>query len=140
MQDMSSPRHAPIEFSTPLFDAIDCQRNRYRTAQLAPATTLSYDRDWRVFEAWCRAAKRSALPASPDTVELYTTDLIGRGRKVTTLARHVAGIQYRTAAPAMRAHAALVYARYWPARAASCARCPTRRKLCAPPTWRAWSP
>jgi integrase len=67
---------------------------RYKSAGLAHNTVLSYARDWRVFTSWTDAAGRSALPASPETVELYVCDLLRLGRKVTTLERHAAGIQY----------------------------------------------
>jgi len=67
---------------------------RYKTADLAPRTIASYQSDFRTFQAWCQAAGRVALPASADTVELYVTDLIGRGRKITTAERHAMGIKH----------------------------------------------
>ncbi len=63
-------------------------------AGLRPNTISSYASDWRVFRAWCEAAQRPALPATAETVELYVTDLIGRGRKITTMQRHAVAIQY----------------------------------------------
>lgn len=91
----TSPRHAPVQFAPPDFPLIEAERDRFLHAGLAPNTVLSYARDWRVFTAWCAAAGRSALPASPETVELYASDLLHQGRKVTTLERHAAGIQYQ---------------------------------------------
>ena len=67
---------------------------RFKNAELAQLTVLSYQRDWRVFSAWCTSAGRDSLPASSDTVELYVADMLGRGRKVSTLERHVVGIQH----------------------------------------------
>ena len=67
---------------------------RYKTADLAPRTIASYQSDFRTFQAWCQAAGRVALPASADTVELYVTDLIGRGLKITTAERHAMGIKH----------------------------------------------
>ena len=55
---------------------------------------LSYQRDFRVFRAWCEAAERSVLPATTDTVELYCVDMLRRNRKISTLKRHLVGIQH----------------------------------------------
>ena len=60
---------------------------QFKNAELAPRTISSYQSDFRVFQAWCRAAISAALPAAADTVELYVTDLIRRGRKITTVER-----------------------------------------------------
>jgi integrase len=73
---------------------VEAQRRRFQHAELAPRTVLSYEADWRVFAAWCQAAGRQSLPASSDTVEIYVTDLIGLGRRVTTVERHAIAIQH----------------------------------------------
>lgn len=67
---------------------------QFKNAGLAPRTISSYESDFRTFRSWCRAAGRDALPASADTVELYVTDLIGRGRKIATAERHTFAIRY----------------------------------------------
>jgi integrase len=90
----ASPRHAHVRFTAPVLEAIEKDRLHFKCAGLAPRTILSYERDWRVFGAWCEAAGRTALPASAETVELYCADLIGHGRKISTLERHSIGIQY----------------------------------------------
>jgi site-specific recombinase XerD len=92
---LTSPRHARVRFDAPDLVAIEVERTKYKNAGLAVHTILSYERDWRVFTAWCAAASRAALPATPETVELYVCDLLRQGRKVSTLERHAAGIQYR---------------------------------------------
>lgn len=89
-----SPRHAPARFNPPRFSEIEAQRIRYKTAHRAPLTVISYQRDWRVFRTWCEAAQRPPLPACTDTVELYIVDLIGQGRKISTLKRHLVAIQH----------------------------------------------
>jgi site-specific recombinase XerD len=89
-----SPRHKRSEFTPPVLEVIETTRTQFKTAGLARLTIVSYERDFRVFVAWCKAAGREALPASADTVETYVTDLIGRGRKITTMERHVIGIQH----------------------------------------------
>jgi len=83
-----------VHFAAPDLAAVEKQRNRFKHAGLAPRTTYSYRSDFRVFEAWCHAAGRTALPASSDAVELYATDLIGLGRKIATAERHAFAIQY----------------------------------------------
>ncbi len=67
---------------------------RYKTTNLAPRTISSYESDFRTFCNWCRAAGRCALPASSHTVELYLTELIESGRKVTTAERHTFAINH----------------------------------------------
>lgn len=37
----------------------------------AKNTTRAYERGWQVFVEWCRAARRSFLPAAPETVLLF---------------------------------------------------------------------
>src|SRR5262245_62848160 len=91
---MPSPRHAFVEFSAPILETIESERNRFRAAALSRHTLASYHRDLRVFVSWCAAAQLPSLPASTRTVELYLTDLIHRGRKVSTVSRHVNGIQH----------------------------------------------
>ena len=91
---MSSPRHARVRFDAPDLTAIQVERSKYKNAGLAHNTVLSYSRDVRVFTTWCAAAGRPAIPATPETVELYVCDLLRLGRKVSTLERHAAGIAY----------------------------------------------
>ncbi|MEI9971067.1 MAG: site-specific integrase [Ignavibacteriota bacterium] len=67
---------------------------QFKNASLAPRTVSSYASDFRTFQSWGQAAGRSTLPASADTVELYVTDLIGRGRKIATAERHAFAIQH----------------------------------------------
>lgn len=74
---------------------VEAERLKYRHAGLARHTVLSYERDWRVFCAWCAAAGKQSLPATTDTVELYVSDMLLRGRKVSTLERHSVGIQHQ---------------------------------------------
>lgn len=66
---------------------------RFKGATLAPRTVSSYASDERVYRAWCLAADCAALPATEATVQLYVTDLIGRGRTIATAVRHVVAIQ-----------------------------------------------
>jgi site-specific recombinase XerD len=62
-------------------------------AARAPATLRAYRHDWRRFAAWCAGSGVSALPAVPETVVLYTTDLAkNEGRRWNTVARRLAAI------------------------------------------------
>ena len=62
-------------------------------AARAQSTIRAYQHDWSQFQAWCRQKGLSALPAAPQTVVLYGTDLIkNRRKKWNTLARGLAAI------------------------------------------------
>lgn len=91
---MPFTKKAPVQFSEPVLSFIESERDRYRAAALARHTRSCYDRDWSIFRAWCEACRRPSLPAASDTLELYIADMLHRGRKVTTVQRHVAGIQH----------------------------------------------
>jgi site-specific recombinase XerD len=91
---MPFQKQAPAQFSAPTLSFIESERDRFRAAALARHTLSSYDRDLRVFRAWCHATHRQFLPATAETVQLYLVDMIHRGRKVVTVARHVYGIQH----------------------------------------------
>jgi len=59
----------------------------------AASTLLIYRSDWNDFENWCQSYGKTPLPASPETVGLYLSDLSTR-LKPSTLARHSAAICY----------------------------------------------
>lgn len=61
---------------------------------MAQNTLKGYDYDIANFAAWCARVERRALPATPETLSLYITDLLLNGKKVTTISRYVAGIAY----------------------------------------------
>jgi integrase len=65
-------------------------RDYFRQAKAA-STCASYARDWRDFCGWCRTQGRLELPAHPETVALYLTDL-AETRKVATLEKRLAAI------------------------------------------------
>jgi site-specific recombinase XerD len=82
-----------MRFEAPDVASIAAERDIYLAADLSPLTVSSYAADVRVFEAWCFAAQRIALPADEETVELYLTALLKLGRKVTTIERHCSAIR-----------------------------------------------
>ncbi len=70
------------------------ERTKLSRGLLAPNTVFGYAHDWKVFNAWCEQHRRAALPATPETVSLYLTDLLLQGRKVRTGARRASGIAH----------------------------------------------
>ena len=67
-------------------------KSRGFIAAAKSANTLrAYQADWRHFEEWARTEGRESLPASPETVVAYLTDLADVA-KVSTLERRVASI------------------------------------------------
>lgn len=63
----------------------------YADASRAEATNRAYAADWRDFTAYCDARGVQALPATPQTVVQYVTDLAERS-KLATIRRRLAGI------------------------------------------------
>jgi integrase len=64
----------------------------FRAAR-ANSTLRAYSHDWKQFRAWCEQNHLSALPATPQTVVLYATDLVkNRAKKLNTLSRRLAAI------------------------------------------------
>ena len=53
----------------------------------AGTTRKAYCSDWKFFEAWCALHGEQALPAAPETLALYLTQLAERGRKYSTIRR-----------------------------------------------------
>jgi len=60
-------------------------------AAKSPATIRAYRSDWADFSAWCSSHSLGALPAAPETVALYLSDLAATLRP-STLARRLASI------------------------------------------------
>jgi site-specific recombinase XerD len=54
-------------------------------------TVRAYRADWAHFEAWCQAHGQSSLPATPEIVALYLTDLSAT-HKPATLTRRISAI------------------------------------------------
>lgn len=71
--------------------ATAAEAEAYHAQARAAATLKAYRTDWRAFEAWCTAHQLPSLPAAPETVALYITEL-ARDRKVATISRRLASI------------------------------------------------
>ncbi len=63
------------------------------TAARARSTLRAYEHDWTQFQVWCQGHNLAPLPATPQSVILYATDLTkNHGRKWSTLQRRLAAI------------------------------------------------
>jgi site-specific recombinase XerD len=58
----------------------------------SPQTRACYGRDQKAFQVWCRKMQRSPLPASAETVVLYLTDCLERGKRITTVRRYLSAL------------------------------------------------
>ena len=67
------------------------QARAYVAAAKAPNTVRAYRSDWTDFTYWCESQGVGALPASPETVAAYLTDL-SQVAKPSTLARRLSSI------------------------------------------------
>lgn len=65
----------------------------YATQYQAPNTTRGYKSDWGQFTAWCAERQVDPMPAAPEAVALYITDMADRGLKAATIARHLTTIR-----------------------------------------------
>lgn len=63
----------------------------YVAASKADNTRKAYQRDWQDFEEWCQARGEIPLPAFPQTVARYISDLAG-SHKPSTIQRRLASI------------------------------------------------
>jgi site-specific recombinase XerC len=61
-------------------------------ASSSPHTLRALQSDLEAFDSWCRAKRRIALPALPETVADYLDDRAGKGAKPASLARYKASI------------------------------------------------
>ena len=57
----------------------------------AANTIRAYKSDWNHFQVWCTVHGQSSLPASPETVALYLTDLAAT-HKTATIVRRVSAV------------------------------------------------
>ncbi|OYD09596.1 site-specific integrase [Paludifilum halophilum] len=87
---MNHPTTHNNKLSTEFREVLEKAKDYTRQAK-ASNTTKSYRADWNDFDAWCRERGVSSLPADPQTVALYLTDLADR-RKTSTLQRRLSAI------------------------------------------------
>lgn len=88
-----SVRHGDRGDAARTIDCLDRAREFVEASQSA-ATRRAYASDWRDFEGYCHERCLDALPATPQTLALYLTDLAGRA-KLATIKRRLAAISQR---------------------------------------------
>src|SRR5437867_2233905 len=64
---------------------------RQARASKADATWAAYASDWRVWEAWAARTGATVLPASPQQVAAFLSD-VSASRKISTLRRYLVSI------------------------------------------------
>ncbi len=74
----------------PLSDLAN-RANEFVHHSKAANTVRAYRSDWAHFESWCKAHGQSSLPATPETVALYVTDLSGT-HKTASVTRRISAI------------------------------------------------
>lgn len=100
---------SPVELSTtatyplaersledPLHETAQKAAEFYQASKAA-TTRRAYDSDWRHFHSWCVRNRLGSLPAAPETVALYITELANprpgeKPRKVATITRRLTAI------------------------------------------------
>lgn len=80
-----------IEVPATDLSRLDDQARDYISQAKAPSTLRAYRSDWGHFTAWAVGHGRAFLPALPETVAFYVTDLAST-RAVSTITRRLAAI------------------------------------------------
>lgn len=78
----------------PALRSIDAAAARFTAASTATTTRRAYLGALRDFAAWCQDFDLAPLPALPQTVARYLTDLGERGKSVSTIDQRAAAIAY----------------------------------------------
>ncbi|MEM6603878.1 MAG: site-specific integrase, partial [Pseudomonadota bacterium] len=63
-------------------------------SSLSPATLKAYKAAWKIFSKFCTDHNRTALGCDVQTLILFLTDQIERGKAPQTLQKHIAAIKY----------------------------------------------
>jgi integrase len=86
--------HSPsLEVVSASLDALLAQAQASFTASRASSTRRAYAHDWQEFQTWCQRHSLIPLPAAPETVILYATDLTkNQKKKLNTLQRRLAAV------------------------------------------------
>ncbi|WP_206886403.1 site-specific integrase [Alicyclobacillus mali (ex Roth et al. 2021)] len=78
--------------------SLSASANTYIRQSKAKNTIKAYQSDWRSFCTWCEERHLSPLPAEPQTVALYLSDMADRGYRTSSIGRHMIsiGLAHRT--------------------------------------------
>lgn len=82
----------------------------YLEAGTAPSTRRAYAASWARWTGWCQARGACPLPAAPEHVAAWLTELAQAGLRPTTLDRHLAALaaaHHAAALPSPRTHPSL---------------------------------
>jgi integrase len=83
--------HFPVVSGS--LEALLAQAQASFTASRASSTRRAYAHDWQDFQTWCQRHSLIPLPAAPETVILYATDLTkNQKKKLNTLQRRLAAV------------------------------------------------
>jgi len=72
--------------------------NTFISRARAASTVRAYRSDWNDFTHWCQSHRLNFLPATPETIALYITDLASRPLAVATIVRRLTAISKAHAA------------------------------------------
>src|ERR1700761_7479445 len=87
------PHSSALDVVSASFEALFAQVQASFDASRAQSTRRAYAHDWHDFQIWCQAHALLPLPAAPESVIFYATDLTkNRKKKLNTLQRRLAAI------------------------------------------------
>jgi hypothetical protein len=99
LEKVAPPGQLADEALSVELEALDEALSDTLAASIAPATSKVYARNWKRFQEWAGAHGLVFLPATPQTIARYLTDL-ARDHAPATLAQHVSAIAGPTRRPA----------------------------------------
>ena len=73
--DVVTVVHGTLVERSAALEALATMADRTATKALAPRSQEAYAADWEAFTHWCEGYGLTSLPADPDTVRLWLTDL-----------------------------------------------------------------
>jgi hypothetical protein len=74
------------------------QAHTFISRARAASTVRAYRSDWNDFARWCESHRLQFMPAVPETIALYITDLASRPLAVATIVRRLTAISNAQAA------------------------------------------
>src|SRR5687768_14809178 len=89
--EVQDPNALPL--SEAYRDALEAARG-YALAEKSDATRRAYQADWQAFARWCTRQSTDVLPASIATVAAYLASLAADKKRVSTIDRAAAAINY----------------------------------------------
>ncbi|TDY40594.1 site-specific recombinase XerD [Alicyclobacillus sacchari] len=96
MQEITN-NHASSAMHVELTE-LSASAHKYVLNSKARNTIRAYQADWHSFCTWCDERHLSSLPAEPQTVALYLSDMADHGYRTSTIGRHMIsiGLAHRT--------------------------------------------